>query len=75
MCTVAATAKVTFSSGDETSGRSSARGVDNLSNKENFERIATSAGVEGSDVSAASLFFFPSCTLYIRKLYSYGGQW
>ena len=55
MCTVTADATVVFTSGDDdsgsTSGSSSARGVDNLSNKENFEKIATRAGVEASDVS------------------------
>ena len=52
VCTVAATATITFADGDSSSsGENSARGVDSLSNKENFEKIATSAGVEGSAVS------------------------
>lgn len=51
-CTVGATATVTFDQdGEENSGTGSARGVDNLSNKENFSKIASAAGVDNSDVS------------------------
>ena len=44
-CTVTATATVAFEAGD-----SSARGVESLSVKENFEMIAESADVDASDV-------------------------
>lgn len=51
-CNVTATATVVYEAGaDDASGGSSARGVDSVSRKENLQKIATSAGVEGSDVS------------------------
>lgn len=47
---VEATVTVTFEGGDSDSGSKSAEGVDNLSNKDNFAKIGTEAGVEASDV-------------------------
>lgn len=59
-CDVKATATVVFADGaDDASGGSSARGVDSISNKENLQKVASSARVEASDVRH---FFFITCS-------------
>lgn len=55
-CDVSATATVVYAAGaDDASGGSSARGVESISRKENLQKIASSAGVEASDVSLQRL--------------------
>lgn len=52
---------------DDASGGSSARGVDSISQKENLQRVASSAGVEASDVSffVCLLFFLRACAFAV----------
>lgn len=50
-CNVSATATVVYAGGaPDASGGSSARGVESISRKDNLQRVASSAGVEASDV-------------------------
>lgn len=58
-CNIKATAKVVYEAGaEDASGGSSARGVDSISNKENLQKIASSAGVEASEVRLLFCTFF-----------------
>lgn len=66
-CTVKATATVVYSSGED-SGGNSARGVDSISNKENLQKIASSAGVEGSDVRKQNCSVAVLCFLLLLSL-------
>lgn len=50
-CDVTATATIVYDEGEDTAGASSARGVDSLSNVENFQKIATSTGVDAEQVN------------------------
>lgn len=58
---MSATATVVYEAGaDDAAGGSSARGVESISRKENLQKIATSAGVEASDVSSFFVGFLES---------------
>lgn len=57
-CDVSATATVVYAADDDdSSGGRSARGVENISRKENLQTVATSAGVEATDVRSFSLVY------------------
>lgn len=67
---MSATATVVYAPGaDDASGGSSARGVESISKKENLQKIASSAGVEASDVS--NLPACGSCSAIIFFYFSY----
>ena len=78
-CDVSATATVVYAAGaDDQSGGSSARGVESISRKENLQKIASSAGVEASDVRELNFIrcFSPThacpwCSLLLHWLSSF----